>query len=544
MLQRLLLALTLSALGGSAIAAELQFGLAKAKFEERPWTTTEHRKFMREYGADDFAAVFWNLLSPDNLAHPFDWVRDNYLENGCVPVVVTLLPNGANEDSIAKSELSEGDQRAIGNHDDILAGEYDEAIEAFAVRLKRAVERSGCPDYRPTINHMHEADGSWYAWGMDAVGNSAESYAAAYRHIVEIFQRVNAPVDFQLNLNRRDGEGEVMRLIDEWFPLLDPVVDRYAISSYNRCGTMNEATEYRSFWSEFGPAYRKLAERTNKPIDVAEVSTSTLCRDMETKLVWFEEMLASIELYAPQTDRVTFFFGDIAVGEASNEVVINWGFPPEYRGDFRAILKRFEEATVRPAEPAAPERRTKTTIAPTSTPKPAAPAVLRTDSEPRFPNRSPANENESGDTVLGFDRMPWSAWGRFTLPLAEQGNPALNPVTGNSFGETGPLFRWTLSQRGLWDEGNFEHGPGIRFGGVHSRNRDQWWNNSVDLGATYGLYWDAPRNGAIKWGGWSVELFAGRRQYLAPVPDRFDGGGEWRVELQLLGYNFGGDWLR
>jgi len=142
---------------------------------------------------------------------------------------------------------------------------------------------------------------------------------------------------------------------------------------------------------------------------------------------------------------------------------------------------------------------------------------------------------------LGFDSMPWSVWGRLSFPLYEEGNPALNTVTGNPFGETGPVLRFTLQQRFLWDEGDFEHGPGLVASGAFSNNDNQWWNNQVTAGVTYGLYGDFPRN-SLNWGGWSAEFFAGHREYFAPTPDRL-GGGEGIVELRF-GVNFGGDWLQ
>jgi hypothetical protein len=533
---RILTAFMLWLATAGVASADVSLGLAK----DDAWNSGDHIARMESHGLTDHAVVYYALTSDANLANPYDWVRDNYVNAG-IQTIMTLIIDDRSVPGTTTVGTSEGTDVSAGVPgllQRVIDGEFDDALQALAVRIR--------DNGRPlTIRPFHELDGSWYQWGIYADGNSRGLAIAAVAHLVRLFDRVGAEnVRWEINFNRRDGQtpGQVLGEAEYLLPRLNELVDQYSVSTYNRCGTAPWYGEERSFADDFRPIYERIAALSELPINVAEVSTSGLCGP---RVPWFEQMLDELDQF-PQLEMVTFFFGTVPVGRASNDVPIYWGFDeePEFLPEFRSLIEAARAAWQQDAR-AAPER----APAPLPTPRvaPARTQIVLEDPEPlRFPADSSVGEpvtvlGSACQTALCFQSTPWSAWGVFTYPLHEEGNPALNPVTGNEFGETGPLFRWTLTQRGLWDEGDFEHGPGLRIGGVHSTNRDQWWNNNLDLGLTYGLYFDAPRGEVIDWGGWRLELFGGRRQYLAPVPDRFDGDGEWRLELNL-GYSIGGDW--
>jgi len=162
--------------------------------------------------------------------------------------------------------------------------------------------------------------------------------------VVEVFRTANAPVEFELNLNRRDGASPpgVMTDIETWFLGLDPYVDVYSISSYNRCKTNATAyQDWRSFTTEFEPAYTALAAKTTKPINVAEVATADFCGP---KLPWYVNMVSDIEDKFPQVEMITFYFGTVPVGAASNDVPIEWGFPTDSQIEaFATVIKLWRE---------------------------------------------------------------------------------------------------------------------------------------------------------------------------------------------------------
>lgn len=309
----------------------LSFGLAK----DSAWDTSEHRRQMAVHGLLDHAVVFYNLTAPDNVRDPYGWVKTEYIDRN-IPVVLTLIFSDVDEDVHATSEGSDG-ATTSGVLKKVSSGFYDEELARLAI----AITNSGWPI---VVRPLHEADGNWYEWGMYADGNTPEDYVAAFVHVVEVFRAAKAPVRFELNLNRRDGASPsgVLTDIDRWFSALDPYVDMYSISSYNRCKTNADSyQEWRSFTEEFEPAYAALSQKTAKPINVAEVATTDLCGP---KLSWYVNMISDIEVMFSQVEMVTFYFGTVPIGAASNDVPIEWGFPTDsQRESFAIVLMLWRE---------------------------------------------------------------------------------------------------------------------------------------------------------------------------------------------------------
>lgn len=472
MFKNLLLMLCLSifcTIGATVSAAERQVSLGLAKTEASP----EHKDLMEDLGLTGHATVYYNLTDRRNVDDPYGWVKSSYLDEGYAVVLVLIIDDGA--PNLLRR---------------IIDGQFDGKLS----QLIQAMKEDG---RRVVLRPFHEMDASWHPWGIHAKGNSPQLVAKAFVYLARMFREANAPVTIEANFNRRDGKGKVLGDADAYLHLLDPWVDMYSISTYDRCGTNVKETQPKSFADEFAPAYDKLMVFTQKPINVAESSTAGICQD---RLPWFAAMLKDIDTRFTQVGMVTFFFGEVEAGEASNDVSIQWGFKTsEDRAMFRELVtpyaKKWRAESVKPA----PQR-------------------------PAF-------------------RAPWSVTGSIYSPLKETGNPAINPATGEEFGKSGMVGRLAFQQQLLWPvAAGFEVGPGVRAGLVASSNDSQWWNNYVAGAVTFGGYWRLPSKGG-NWGNFFLELVAEHRHYTGPTPSRFKGGNEDLIGLRA-GFTFGGDWTK
>ena len=493
--------------------------------KDNAWNSREHRARMDLLGIP-CATLYYKLTSAENQANPLAWVRDHYLNHGTPTTLTLIIDDG--RPTVGTSEGTDVSAGVPGLLSRVVAGEFDESLDA----LVRAIARDGRPIM---IRPFHELDGGWYPWGIYAQGNSPELAVAAVRHVVERFRAGGARnVSFEINFNRRDGRGEVLSDAEYLIPVLNELVDAYAVSTYNRCGTAPQYVDERSFADDFRPIYDRLSSLTTLPINVAEVSTSGACAP---KLPWFQAMMTALKEEFPRVKQVTFFFGVVPVGKASNSVPIYWGFDQSVADaqEFRELLARHSSVIKRPRQTLAPLR----VIVPAARPmRPSteAPAEMRRVDGSRGVE-SRATQIEDGV------RLPWSVWGQFTHYLTETDNPALSPLSGEPFGSIGSVLRLSGRQSALWslDDG-VSVGPSLTLGAVWSPNDDQWWNNYASIGASAGLHLDAPR-GLADWGTFSVELFGEQRFYITDTPDRYDGGQEFVGGVRAT-MSFGGDWSR
>lgn len=528
---RILAALALWLVTAGFASAQVSFGLAK----DNAWNSGRHIELMHEHGLTDHATVYYTLMSEANRANPFDWVRLNYLDAD-IPVVMTLIIDDRSDSSTSTVGTSEGTDVSAGVPgllEQVIRGDFDVALQELAAEIAR--------DGRPiVVRPFHEIDGGWYPWGMYASGNSCDLAAQAVNHVIDVFEGAGAEnASFEINVNRRDGRQQVFGAAECFIPQVEDRIDAWAVSTYDRCGTSENYPDARSFADDFRPIYDRLTALSRHPVRVAEVSTSGLCGD--GRIAWFREMLEDLEQF-PRTDMVTFFFGVVPVGKASNSVPIYWGFDsePELIPAFRELIVGERGATaVQPAE--TPVRQPETRV-----------VRVVPDSPPlRFPERVSEPEPVvmvGGDTcfsILCFDSAPWSFWGSLDYRFLETPNDAINPMTGSPYGDTGTVLRWSLRQRGLWDiDSRTSWGPGLQFSGAQSTNRDQFWNNNLFLGGTLGIYSDVPRGDIIDWGSVSLELYGGYEKFTVPAPDRFGSDGGHAVGGIRLIINSGGDWAR
>ncbi len=444
-----------------------------------------HRALMEELGTT-CATLYYNLLEEDNLEDPLGWVKREYLDLGYEVILTVIFSKGRDyEDGMRDLPIR------------IANGEYDYAMSDVADKLNRI----GSPVW---IRPLHELNGDWRPWQMYYSGNTPETTLAAYEHVAEFFRSHTRLIDgVGVNFNRKDGGPayKVLGKAELYMPRLARVADAFSISTYNRCGLNDNYPVNRSFAQDFGPAYNRIQEFTDKPINVAETSTSGLCADgfleRDYRIPWFKQMFDDIESDFGSVDTITLFFGNLKPGQSGSEVNMTW-------------------------KPNADERQRLRKLLPES-------------------DMSVSTENQSSS--IGF-RMPWSVYSRYDELLDETPNTALNPVTGEAFGRDERVLRFTFTQRFLFDVGNgFELGPALWLGTVQSTNDNKWWNNQFSSGISLGLQRDFSRDGLIKWGNWSLDVFAERRQYTVDVPERFSNNNENRYGIRVT-VNTGGDWTQ
>jgi len=182
-----------------------------------------------------------------------------------------------------------------GNLKSIASGKYDRYLERLCDEAKAVGKVLW-------LRPLHEFNGSWYNWGVFYKGNKKEDFIPAWVHIYNFMKKRNAPVKFQLNYNRYNGYENRMPFY-EIYPG-DEFVDMVVITSYNRAYTDKYHMFWRSFESDFSDAYHQISNLTEKPIGIAEMSTTSYGGD---KPLWIKEAFSSIKHDFPRVTQVTWF---------------------------------------------------------------------------------------------------------------------------------------------------------------------------------------------------------------------------------------------
>ncbi len=412
--------------GAQASGEKPQACLAK----DQGLTAAEHRSVMSKYGIN-CAKVYYSLLAEDNLKDPYSWIKREYLDYD-IDVTMVLIIN---------PREGEGNLPEL-----ITSGKYDDKIRILAKKVKQSGKQI-------KLNHMHELDGSWYPWQFYYKDNSLEESLNAYIHIAEIFREVEAPVIMEVNLNRRDGKSNSpLGEAEKYLGILDPHVDAYAISTYNRCGLNQNYAEERSFAEEFRPAYERLSGFTEKPINIAEVSTSGLCSDGR-KIPWFEAMYISIAEEFSRVEEITFFFGQLKPGQSGSAVNVDWGIVlDEEREMFRSLVTENTSSSA-----------VEITIEQTGSAIPPA-------AEPKL--------------RLGFSSDEWDWNYRYWVSLFGE----LNDEPIPDYGQTGLWLQSITEVSYDQSKGRFRHGVFGQLRGSASNNCEpRYWQCVLGLGAGYRL---------------------------------------------------------
>jgi mannan endo-1,4-beta-mannosidase len=177
---------------------------------------------------------------------------------------------------------------------DIIAGAHDSYIRAWATRAAEW----GHPFF---LRFDWEMNGNWFPWGEGVNGNQPGEFAAAWRHVHDIFTSVGAtnaswvwcPYVNHLNLYATLYPG-------------DSYVDWTCLDGYN--WGQNPAAPYG--WSTFdelyGAAYAKVTETLApaKPMVIGEIASSEYGG---SKATWIEEMFEALPTEYPQIRGLLWF---------------------------------------------------------------------------------------------------------------------------------------------------------------------------------------------------------------------------------------------
>jgi Glycosyl hydrolase family 26 len=254
--------------------------------EAAPWDTNAVTEFERMTGKPmsliQFSAPFADCsTSPcsyfDFPADPFDAIR----AHGAIPFL------SWSSQSIPGSPDQPDFQLA-----DILAGTYDGYIREWAARAAGW----GHPFF---LRFDWEMNGSWFPWGEGANGNQPGEFAAAWRHVHDIFTSAGA----------NNATWVWCPYVGDAFATLypgDAYVDWTCLDGYN-WGTNPAAPRgWRTFDELYGRSYDAItgALAPSKPMLIGEIAASEFGG---SKAAWIAEMFEALPTRYPQIRGLLWF---------------------------------------------------------------------------------------------------------------------------------------------------------------------------------------------------------------------------------------------
>jgi hypothetical protein len=189
---------------------------------------------------------------------------------------------------------------------DIAAGLRDSYIESWAASIKNWKK----PLF---IRLMHEMNASWYVWGLGNSGNTAESYIAAWRYVVDKFNSI--------------GTSNVTWV---WCPNVDPLdkigvcypgddyVDWMGIDVYN-WGSSYPWGRNLPFIQILAAPYQVLTSLSSKPIMMAEYSSVDTVFGVD-KAEWTSNALIKIKSDFPAV-KAALWYSEIKVQDG---ITFDW----------------------------------------------------------------------------------------------------------------------------------------------------------------------------------------------------------------------------
>lgn len=150
------------------------------------------------------------------------------------------------------------------DYDALLAGQHDEYIRDFALKLKNI-------DQSVYLRFAHEVNGNWYPWSGVNIGK--EKYIAMARHLRGIFDVLEVNnVRWVYSINWEDLPKENNSFID-YYPG-DDYIDFVGIDGYNWGDTM-PWSKWMSFKDIFDLRIKEVRKSINKDIIISEFSSAS-----------------------------------------------------------------------------------------------------------------------------------------------------------------------------------------------------------------------------------------------------------------------------
>jgi beta-mannanase len=176
----------------------------------------------------------------------------------------------------------------------VAAGDFDPMLRRWA----RDVGAWGGPLY---IRFAHEMNGDWYPWSPGHNGNTAASYVAMWRHVVDVFRQEGASNVRWVWSPNANHEGAVP--FEPLYPG-DSYVDWAALDGFNY-GPTRSWSGWRELRTVFGASYDALTRLTDKPVMLAEVGSTEEGGD---KAKWITRgLLSDIPEHFPNIRAVIWF---------------------------------------------------------------------------------------------------------------------------------------------------------------------------------------------------------------------------------------------
>jgi hypothetical protein len=269
---------------GATIGTHLTGGQA-------PWDMSAVSKFEEMTGKPVSLVQFFQPFA-DCSASPCSFYGfpttplENVRRHGAIPVLSwssQSIPSSLDEPDFQLSDLIEG--------------RYDEYIRGFA----ESARDWGHPFF---LRFNWEMNGNWFPWAEGVNGNVSGQYAAAWRHVHDIFTSV--------------GAGNVTWV---WCPYVDPgrsltglaslypgdaYVDWSCLDGYN-WGTNPAAPKgWKGFDQLFHSTYSQIVESVapSKPMMIGETGSS---EQGGSKAAWIENMLGTVPADYPRVRALLWF---------------------------------------------------------------------------------------------------------------------------------------------------------------------------------------------------------------------------------------------
>ena len=209
-----------------------------------PWDMNALAAFEQQAGKH-VAIVHWYESWYDSQSGPDLSLLQAVDAHGSVPMI-SWAPDG-----------HEGSAQTVYSLADIAAGTFDAYAQTWATQLAGY----GKP---VLLRFAWEMNGDWFPWGT--ASNTPEQYVAAWRHLHDIFVAAGA-TNVQWVWSPNVVSGPVTEL-EAYYPG-DDYVDWLALDGYNRA-----AAGWESFTDLFGASYARLTALADKPVMIAETSSS------------------------------------------------------------------------------------------------------------------------------------------------------------------------------------------------------------------------------------------------------------------------------
>jgi hypothetical protein len=246
--------------------------------EEAPFDMTAAARFEANAGKPmsllAFSAPFAECFVTPCSFYRFDrYAFDNIRNHGSIPFFTWGSQSVPSTDNEPNFQLA-----------DVLAGTYDGHITSFAT----AAKSWGHPFF---LRFNHEMNGDWFPWSEGVNGNQPGQYAAAWRHVHDIFTSVgvaNASWVWCPNVDPNNM----------WTPLSglypgDEYVDWTCLDGYNWGPTKGG---WVSFDSLYQSTYQSITTSIapSKPMIIGEIGST---ENGGSKAVWISDMFTRLPAY-------------------------------------------------------------------------------------------------------------------------------------------------------------------------------------------------------------------------------------------------------